>query len=1408
MKFSVEEISMKNDTNILARFVLAVLIACIALPSFGQGRIVHKIDITEKQPGPSMGRDLWFTMARNYESQAGKYYELYVTSPNATTVNIQVTGGTATKRAIKPLEVFAFKIPLGWEVTTSGIVEDLAIRVWSNDADLTAYMLSRNPATSDGMYIIPTIGWGTEYVVAGYHSLYEGFGTTYDYPSEFNIVANQDNTICTIIPSGDIRKTGLPNDVLHQKGVAFTETLNRGQVVQYMLTLAQNADDYDVTGSIVRSNKPVGVIGASQCPNIPPEYPYCDHICDMIPPVRTWATTYYSLPFYNRKGGDSFLMIGSKKGQTIYFNSVPVTTLDKFGFLFRPDFVDAGTWTSDAPFLLAQYINSTTWVDPVTGTDNNGIGDPAMVVINSKEQYTKEVVFQTPTITTGSGFTHYANILVHEDEVLNTTVDGIPISSYPSVSPLQIPFSDYIAFRARSLKSGAHHVKSGQGVGVYVYGYGSYDSYAWAGALGTRTFNDPDTIAPVAKPDGICFDAHVDLTDNHTAPPASKILDLILDSIYNMRYTLDPNFVSGGNKEIAFYDMTVIDPNKDAYLRVTTIDGAGNRSVVTSSYQPMTAVIDPPVLNFGKGVTGSPIMKDFTITNTGAVPYKIQSLFLFFKTRGFKIENADLSDIPVGGSRLVTVSFEPNTASTVEDTLIVEDGCTRLTALMFGNGGKPDFRVTGYKMTCELVGSTYTRNKVLISNTSDQPFTIEDIWVDDVVHFGYNKTAPAGNVLPFTLAPGEDRLVETTFKPDAVAAFTTTLHAKSTNAGEKTALLEECGIAPSAKTEKDQIQVAQCASPVPFVFTTTADGSAPVTIEKIVVVGDPGFGQPVSFTNIAGTTVTLPITLQPGESVNANVLFTPQPQASGIYTAQVFAISTTGDTTNKVTATVDGVYRIAQLTKGTATIPIALFGSPKVTEFFTICNPSDDSLTIFDVSESQGFPKYKDAFDVSGYRVGTGNVTLPYTLGKNECLDILVDFDPSKHTDAVQQLRFNIATNACYDTNTALITAGTKLGPPSIQGFSQPMIFSCTNATNPVHITNPGLTGSNLIVKNIQIAGNDPTFFTIVGATPTTIAGGRTEDIMVQFNPALAVPGRTYTADVIVDVTKTDGVDTTMIAQIDATANGMTAQVSSTFAVAYQKVKAGAAVVLPITLAVNKNGLNTGFDVVGVRRIVLVYKYNSDILDIANDDAVAAFNRGVDLPGDWNIDVSSNVVDGTNGVDGTLTVILTGQTPLPDNVAALGEMEFGIALSKYGKSTNVTLESAKFYRADQSEVQGCFNVTTQGTSTELIYECGDQTLIDALNGQTPSSIAPASPNPVTRRSDLVTLRYAVRYMSPVTLSIYDELGQEVKRIVDTRQHPAGAYEVKFDASTLSSGTYTYRLMMDNSTRSGRFVVNY
>ncbi len=58
----------------------------------------------------------------------------------------------------------------------------------------------------------------------------------------------------------------------------------------------------------------------------------------------------------------------------------------------------------------------------------------------------------------------------------------------------------------------------------------------------------------------------------------------------------------------------------------------------------------------------------------------------------------------------------------------------------------------------------------------------------------------------------------------------------------------------------------------------------------------------------------------------------------------------------------------------------------------------------------------------------------------------------------------------------------------------------------------------------------------------------------------------------------------------------------------------------------------------------------------------------------------------------------------------------------------------------------------------------------------------------------------ISYLLPdanfVTLKIYDMLGSEVATLVNENK-PAGKFEVEFDASRLSSGTYVYKLVAGN-----------
>jgi hypothetical protein len=543
------------------------------------------------------GRDFWFAIPQNYDTQTGKFFNLYVGSATAATINVDIGGSIQAPIQIAGGEVSTISIPEAMEMQSSGIVEqNKTVHVWSDDADLSVYLLSRNPYTTDGMYVIPTVGWGKEYVVVAYQSLDESFGSTvYDYPSEFIIVAHRDNTLITITPSCDIRMDHMGLQVEHPRGIPFSVLLSTGESVEYQAVRPDSSNISDLSGTIVSADHAIGVIGACACANIPGNYPYCDHVLDMVPPLRTLSSTYYTAPFAHRVGGDSYGIISTKAGQIVSRNGNPYHTFTNANeAFFRADITEPSVWTSDASFLLAQYINSTTWQD-TNGKDNKGVGDPAMVVINPEEQFLSTVVFQTPEIASlqsQKNFTNFINIILPVTDEATTTLDNVPVATISGMERLAIPGTNWETIRITfdpGAGEGAHTVNSTAGVGVYLYGYGDYDSYAWAGNLGVVTPLDSDKAPPSGGLGDNGLTAHITFDENRVID--SKLGDMKLDSLVNMKYMPDKSFLAGEAVAHSYYDIEVVDPKKDAYAKVSAYDVAGNRTQVVSRYAPQSAAV-------------------------------------------------------------------------------------------------------------------------------------------------------------------------------------------------------------------------------------------------------------------------------------------------------------------------------------------------------------------------------------------------------------------------------------------------------------------------------------------------------------------------------------------------------------------------------------------------------------------------------------------------------------------------------------------------------------------------------------------------------------------------------------------------------------------------------------------------
>ncbi|MDH3269120.1 MAG: T9SS type A sorting domain-containing protein, partial [Ignavibacteria bacterium] len=90
-------------------------------------------------------------------------------------------------------------------------------------------------------------------------------------------------------------------------------------------------------------------------------------------------------------------------------------------------------------------------------------------------------------------------------------------------------------------------------------------------------------------------------------------------------------------------------------------------------------------------------------------------------------------------------------------------------------------------------------------------------------------------------------------------------------------------------------------------------------------------------------------------------------------------------------------------------------------------------------------------------------------------------------------------------------------------------------------------------------------------------------------------------------------------------------------------------------------------------------------------------------------------------------------------------------------------------------------------STVFVVDDSELPVVHSLFQNFPNPFNPAT-----------TVKYQIPEFSFVTLKVYDVLGSEIVTLVNNGK-PAGSYEVEFNATTLPSGVYFYRL------QSGSFV---
>lgn len=368
-----------------------------------------------------------------------------VTEPSAL-----VQDGAYHLRSDQPVTVYQFN-PLDYELSQSCTCNPICHGCsFTNDASL---LLPANALTGN-------------YYVASYGVWPGGLGTS---PGLMAITATADDTQVVITSRAPTRVgTGVPALTV---GVPQTITMNQGDAVQFM------AKSGDFTGSAITATRPVQVIGAHYCTQIPFGTVACDHIEESIFPLETLGNRYIVTapmvaPLPNGKP-QVVRIIATEPTTTITYDpprSAP-TVIDRAGDMVEiTNTADSFAVSADKKILVVQYMQG-----QGAGGDT---GDPAMSLAIPVDQYRMDYQFHAPV----NYESNFVNITAPIDAVI--TLDGVQVAGFAPIGNSGIGL---LRAELSDAGSGDHLITGTHPFGIMVYGYGQYTSYWYPGGLDLAT---------------------------------------------------------------------------------------------------------------------------------------------------------------------------------------------------------------------------------------------------------------------------------------------------------------------------------------------------------------------------------------------------------------------------------------------------------------------------------------------------------------------------------------------------------------------------------------------------------------------------------------------------------------------------------------------------------------------------------------------------------------------------------------------------------------------------------------------------------------------------------------------------------------------------------------------------------
>jgi hypothetical protein len=470
------------------------------------------------------------TMNSQLDTASGFSFAVAVAAPssNSGDATITITGGglaTTMTDTVPPGTLKTIKLP--WVTTlkqdfVSGAQNEKSILMANGAYHLVStqpvtvyqfnaleYQVSASYSyTNDASLLLPRHTWAdsdgkSSYIVMARPTMEIGsLGSKLWSPGMFAVVGSEDGTQVSIKFTAATIAGASNNPQAFTAGSTGTFALNKGTVLMIAsghndsctgpsdangYTYCDLAQGYDLTGTEITADKPVGVFGGHNCDFIPFNKWACDHLEEQLFPLTAWGKHYVGTKTISATDPNLWRVVSGEAANLIQFNppisdkitnqTIGQVTLDKgkwLEFITDQDFEAVG----DTVFSMAGYMVGQDY----SGTSTSGApGDPAMSLSVPVEQFRKSYTFLAPESYTQNYLTIIAKVGA------TVMLDGNAVSDFAPVG------SGDWGIHKQTITGGTHSISTDgtDGFGIMVYGVGSYTSYMYPGGLDVKEIYVP-----------------------------------------------------------------------------------------------------------------------------------------------------------------------------------------------------------------------------------------------------------------------------------------------------------------------------------------------------------------------------------------------------------------------------------------------------------------------------------------------------------------------------------------------------------------------------------------------------------------------------------------------------------------------------------------------------------------------------------------------------------------------------------------------------------------------------------------------------------------------------------------------------------------------------------------------------